>query len=122
MLTTTDHIEIHETLARHGFISDDNELDRLDELFTPDALYDMTASGMGAFEGIEVIRAAAAPMATSGRSPLAHYVTNILITSIDGDEASVRSKGLMIMPDGAIYRSEERRVGKACVRRCRSRW
>src|SRR3546814_13377199 len=31
--------------------------------------------------------------------------------------------GLIVYgPDGAVLRSEERRVGNACVRTCRSRW
>jgi hypothetical protein len=58
--------------------------------------------GIGAFEGIDGIRAAAARMAESGRAPLAHYVTNIVITSSDDDEATAQSKGLMIMANGEL--------------------
>jgi hypothetical protein len=58
MLTPEDHIEIHQLLALHAFVFDENQLDRLGELFTPDAVYDMNATGLGAFEGIDTIRVA----------------------------------------------------------------
>src|SRR3546814_7333663 len=32
------------------------------------------------------------------------------------------ASGLRLIPDAAIGRSEERRVGKECVSTCRSRW
>ena len=44
--------------------------------------------GIGAFEGIDAIRAAAARMTERGHAPLAHYVTNIVITSSDDDAAT----------------------------------
>ena len=103
MLSTSDRVEISETLALHAHIADSNQLDRLGELFTPDAVYDMSAVGIGAFEGIDVIGAAAARMAESGRAPLEHYVTNIVITSTGDDAATVQSKGLMIMSTGAVH-------------------
>lgn len=103
MLSTDDRYEISEILALHAHISDENQLDRLDELFTPDAVYDMTASGMGAFNGMDAIRAAAAGLAGSGHAPLAHFVTNIVITSTDDNEAAVLSKALMIMADGSPH-------------------
>ncbi|MEF2978929.1 nuclear transport factor 2 family protein [Subtercola sp. YIM 133946] len=103
MLNTDDRYEITETLALHAHISDENQLERLDELFTPDAVYDMTASGMGAFAGMDAIRTAAAGLAQSGHAPLAHFVTNIVITGSDENEAAALSKGLMIMADGSPH-------------------
>ncbi len=103
MLSTDDRLDITETLALHAHLLDDNQLDRLDELFTPDAVYDMSATGMGVFEGIDTIRVAAGRMSESNHSPLAHFVTNIVITSVDDDNASAQSKGLMIMADGSLH-------------------
>ena len=99
-MNTDDRLQISETLALHAHIADENQLDRLDELFTADAVYDMSASGLGVFEGRELIRAAAEEMARTGRSPIAHFLTNVVITSTADDEATARSKGLMIMADG----------------------
>ena len=103
MLTVQDRLAISETLALHAYIVDDNQLDRMDELFTSDAVYDMTLSGFGSFEGIDSIGAAAAAMNESGHAPLAHFVTNIIAAGSGEDEAAVQSKGLMIMADGSIH-------------------
>ena len=100
VVNTDDRFRISETLALHAHLVDEDQLDRLDELFTPDAVYDMSASGIGVFEGRESIRAAAAEMARTGHSPVAHFLTNVVITSTAKDEATARSKGLMIMADG----------------------
>ncbi|PZF63980.1 nuclear transport factor 2 family protein [Curtobacterium sp. MCPF17_047] len=103
MLTVEDRSQISETLARHAFVVDENRLDQLGEVFTPDATYDMTSSGMGAFQGLDALRAAAGQLFASGHAPLSHFVTNIVITETRGATASVRSKGLMIMHDGAVH-------------------
>jgi hypothetical protein len=103
MLAAMDRQQISETLARHAFVVDENQLDQLGEVFTPEATYDMTRSGMSAFHGIEALRAAAAQMFASGHAPISHFVTNIIITETDESTASVRSKGLMIMQDGALH-------------------
>ena len=84
-------------------MADENQLDQFGEVFTPDATYDMTSSGMGAFQGLDVLRAAAGQLFASGRAPLSHFVTNIVITELGESRASVRSKGLMIMHDGAVH-------------------
>ena len=102
MLTTEDRLDIAEALALHAHVVDADQLDRIDELFTPDAVYDMSAPGMGIFEGIETIRAAAAQMSASGHAPIAHFLTNIMLTSTREDEASALSKCLMIMATGTI--------------------
>jgi hypothetical protein len=103
MLTVTDRQEITETLARHAFVVDDNQLDQLGEVFTPEATYDMARSGMGVFHGIEAMSAAAGQMFAAGVAPLSHFVTNIVITQTGESTASVRSKALMIMHDGGLH-------------------
>lgn len=103
MLSTNDRQQIAETLARHAFVADENQLDQLGEVFTPDATYDMTSSGMGAYQGLASLRAAAGLLFGSGHAPLSHFVTNIVITESGESTASVRSKGLMIMHDGAVH-------------------
>jgi 3-phenylpropionate/cinnamic acid dioxygenase small subunit len=103
MLTVEDRQQITETLARHAFVADENQLDQFGDVFTPDATYDMTRSGMGAFQGVDALRAAAGQLFASGHAPLSHFVTNILITETGEATASVRSKGLMIMHDGTVH-------------------
>lgn len=103
MLTALDRQQITETLSRQIFLADENQLDHFGEVFTPDATYDMTRSGMGAFQGLEALTAAAGKLFASGHAPLAHFVTNVVITETDESSASVRSKGLMIMHDGSPH-------------------
>lgn len=103
MLTADARLQISETLARHAFVADENQLDQLGEVFTPEAAYDMTSSGMGTFQGLEALSAAAGQLFASGHAPLSHFVTNIVITQTGESTASVRSKGLMIMHDGGVH-------------------
>lgn len=103
MLTADARLQISETLARHAFVVDENQLDQLGEVFAPEATYDMTSSGMGTFQGLESLSAAAGQLFASGQAPLSHYVTNIVITETGESTASVRSKGLMIMHDGGVH-------------------
>jgi len=103
MLTTEDRQQIASTLALHAHLSDENQFDRLDELFVDDAVYDMRPSGIGIFEGIDVIRAGAERIMTSGHAPTAHFLTNVLIDEGADDTATAKSKGLMIMHDGSLH-------------------
>src|SRR3546814_14953845 len=48
------------------------------------------------------------------------HVDNVQITM--AEEFGVQGRGGFYDGVGAVRRSEERRVGKACVRTCRSRW
>jgi hypothetical protein len=102
MLNADDRHQIMQTLALLAYVTDEDQLDRLDELFVPDAVYDMSRSGMGVFEGVDAIRAAASGLRTSGHAPIAHFVTNVVVDEREGGTAAVRSRGLMIMHDGAL--------------------
>jgi hypothetical protein len=103
MLSTNDRLQIAETLARQAFVVDENALDELGDVFTPDATYDMTSSGMGTFNGLEALRAGAGQLFASGHAPLSHFATNIVITDTGESTAAVRSKALMIMSDGSVH-------------------
>ena len=43
-VNTADRLQIHELLALHGHLADEGRFDRLDELFTADAVYDMSGA------------------------------------------------------------------------------
>jgi ketosteroid isomerase-like protein len=102
MLHADDRWAINDTISMHGNLIDGGHLDRLEELFTPDVVYDMSAVGLGVFEGLETVRGAARQMEDRGVGPVAHHVTNVVIAAEEGDEATVESKGLMVMRDGAL--------------------
>jgi hypothetical protein len=99
-LHAEDRWAIGEILSLHGHIFDGGQLDRLGEIFTPDIVYDMSAAGVGTFAGIEAIRSAALRLGAG--NPIAHHVTNVVITGEDDDLVTARSKGLMIMADGTF--------------------
>ncbi|WP_216894197.1 nuclear transport factor 2 family protein [Nocardia alni] len=99
-LDDTDRWAIAETLSLHGHIVDGGHLDRLEEIFTPEVVYDLSAVGVGTFEGIEAARKGALQLGAGG--PIAHHVTNVVITGAADDVVTVQSKGLMIMADGTM--------------------
>lgn len=100
MLQAEDRWAIGEILSLHGHLFDAGRLDRLDEIFAPEIVYDMSAVGVGAFEGLEAVRSAAAGM--GDRGPIAHHVTNVVIHSDEDDVVTAQSKGLMLMGNGAL--------------------
>ena len=100
LLTAEDRCEISETLSLLGHILDGGQLDRLEEVLTPDAVYDLTDVGVGAFEGVEGVRHGALQLGAG--NPVAHHLTNVVITGEDDDVVSVQSKGLLFMADGTL--------------------
>ncbi len=100
LLNAEDRWAIAETLSLHGHLFDGGHLDRLEEIFAPGVVYDMTDLGFGTFEGIEAIRRAALQL--GDRNPIAHHVTNLVITHEAHGEATVKSKALVIRADGTL--------------------
>jgi hypothetical protein len=99
-LSPDDRAAIAELISLHGHVFDDGDLDRLDVLFTPSVVYDVSELGGGALHGIEAIRTAA--LALGDRNPLGHHVTNIVITEHGDGAARVRSKGIGVNTDGTV--------------------
>ncbi|TAK68912.1 MAG: nuclear transport factor 2 family protein [Actinomycetota bacterium] len=98
MLSAEDRWAIGETLSLHGHLFDQGQLDRLHELLTPDIVYDVTDVGGGQLVGIDEVRRAGLELGDG--NPLAHHVTNVVITGDSGDEATAISKGLGVMANG----------------------
>lgn len=98
-METDDRLAIHELLALHGHLVDDGDLDRLDEVFTDDVLYDLSSLGADVLHGVAEVRAAALQLGDT--NPLAHLVTNILIAERDG-QVIARSKFLGVRRDGSV--------------------
>jgi hypothetical protein len=99
-LTLEDHQAIDQTLGLAGHIVDRGELDRLGETFTSDAVYDLSDVGAGTFEGIEAIRNGALELGAG--NPVAHHITNIVISSQEDDVLTAQSKGLILMANGSV--------------------
>ena len=99
-LTRDDRAAITDLIALHGHLVDSGQLDRLDELFTVDVVYDLEALGYGRLTGIDAIRDAA--VALGDKNPVGHHVTNVLITDANGDDVEVSSKGFGVQADGSV--------------------
>ena len=112
-LDSDDRWAIAETISSHGHLFDEGQLERLDELFTADVVYDVSDVGFGVLRGIDEIRQAAVELGAG--NPLAHHVTNLIVTGVDGDEVSTRCKAIVVLEDGragtATYADSVRREG-----------
>lgn len=98
-LTLEDRLAITELIALHGHLVDEGELDRLDEVFTPDVEYDLTDFAQGTVTGLpELVRAS---LALGDGNPVAHHVTNVVIEDSTEGGVRARSKGLGIRTDGS---------------------
>jgi|SRR5579862_4122245 len=100
MPQTADLLAIHELLALYGHIIDQREWQRVDELFTSGAVYDMTAFGLGRVVGTAAIRQLwSRPDAAH---PLAHHATNIIVQEDADGTVRVLSKGLGVGANGRV--------------------
>ena len=97
-LTVDDRLTIHELLAMHGHLVDAGELDRLDEVFTANLVYDVSDLGSKPLHGIAAVREAA--LALGPGNPLGHHVTNVALTAVDDATVHARSKGIGVNADG----------------------
>jgi hypothetical protein len=92
----TDRIAITDLISLHGHLVDGGE--PTDALFTPDIEYDVTDLGGGVLVGPVAFDEAG--QALGDNNPVAHHVTNIVLTEIGPDEVTARSKGFAVMSDG----------------------
>ena len=98
MITSEDRAAIGELIALHGHLCDDGELDRLDEVFTADVVYDVGDLGQPPLHGVEAC--ARAGRALGERNPVGHHVTNVVLAPVSRDEVRARSKAIGIAADG----------------------
>lgn len=109
----SDRIEIDDLLTRYSFAIDAHDWDRLDDVFTPDAHIDYTATGgiAGSFPEVKTWLAEMLPMF----SAMQHAITQKQV-EIDGDTAQVRAYFLNPMQiaqeDGSIWQMD---IGGAYV-------
>ena len=101
--TILDKFEIQELLTAYAHAIDERDIDALDDMFTPDAEIDYSATGgiKGSLSEIKPFLQTSLPMFKASQ----HYVTNPKIT-LNGDTAT--SKCLLFNPmvmdrDGASH-------------------
>jgi 3-phenylpropionate/cinnamic acid dioxygenase small subunit len=97
-LSTEDRTAITDLISMHGHLVDGGELERMGELFTDDVAYDVTDLGGGTLQGLAALVEAA--LALGAANPVAHHVTNVVLTDAGDGRVHARSKGIGIKADG----------------------
>ena len=110
-ISTDDRVAVHELIALHGHLVDTGQLERLPEVFTHDVVYDLTPMSGPTLHGVQAVSEAAQRL--GGRNPVAHLVTNTVVT-VEGKRILARSKFLGVQRDGTVgsgvYNDELRRT------------
>ena len=76
-----DRLELHELPGRYGDAIDDRAWDRLDDIFTNDAVFDLTDLGSRRCEGLDDIKRF---MDQEAEHPRTHMMTNIYVDETAG--------------------------------------
>lgn len=97
-ISADDRTAVTELLAMHGHLVDAGELDRLDEVLTEDAVYDVSDLGAAPLNGIAAVREAS--LALGAGNPVGHHVTNIVLAELADGRILARSKGIGVNADG----------------------
>jgi hypothetical protein len=97
-LQTDDRQAITDLIHLHGHYTDSGAFERMDELFAPDAVLDLSDFGLGVRSGPAEM--AAAIRAIGDSHPVGHHVTNVVLTEEDDSQVRAISKGIGIMADG----------------------
>lgn len=97
-LALADRLAIHELMGRFGHVMDGRDWDGLSEVFTDDAVYDISSVGLDALKGLAAMRAFFA----DAQHPLAHHVTNVVVREAGDGTARVTSKVLGILAAGHV--------------------
>ena len=99
-LTIEDRIAITDLINLHGHLTDRGDFAGLAAVFTEDVPYDVTALGGGVLPGLAAIRAAAEALGDA--NPVAHHVTNIVLTEVADGAVHALSKGFGVLRDGTV--------------------
>jgi 3-phenylpropionate/cinnamic acid dioxygenase small subunit len=75
-MDSADRIELHELPGRYGDAIDDRDWDRLSQIFTEDAVFDLTDLGEPRLDGLAEIKRY---MAEDAKHPRTHLMTNIYV-------------------------------------------
>lgn len=99
-LSIDDRLQIHELINLYAHLIDDRQFDRLGEVFTADAEFDLAGYGGRRYCGLDAIIKL---MQESTEHPLAHHATNIVIDEeLAGGRITVRSKGIGVGHKGRV--------------------
>lgn len=93
-----DRLELHELPGRYGDAIDDRDWDRLDRIFTEDAVFDLTDLGAPRLEGLDAIKRF---MDVDAQHPRTHTMTNIYVDETD-DGVQLNFRIVALLPEGRV--------------------
>ncbi|GLX09330.1 nuclear transport factor 2 family protein [Microbispora sp. NBRC 16548] len=97
-LTADDRTAIADLINLHGHLTDGGDFDGLREVFESGVVYDVSDLGGGVIVGLAALRDAALTLGEA--NPVAHHVTNIVVTEAADGRARALSKGIGVNADG----------------------
>lgn len=97
-LAPTEQLAIHELISLYGHLIDQRQFSRLGEIFTDDAVFDLTGYDGTCYHGLPAIQAM---MLASSEHPLAHHATNVVVLKQE-DSIGVISKGIGVGVNGRV--------------------
>ncbi len=99
MISINDRVTINDLIFLHGHLVDAGELDKLDQIFSPDVIYVLEDFGLGCKKGCDSIIDSA--LALGNANPIGHRVTNVLLSEgVDENTVNAKSKYIGIKADG----------------------
>ncbi len=106
-LTIMEIAEIKHMLDYAHHISDARNLDALHEIFTEDAVYDLSYRGLPPVQGFEAIREMKAVTGTRDRSDVvSHHLTNTFVRIEEDGQIHARSKTIVVLKNGNVRSNE----------------
>lgn len=97
-MDVVDRIELHELPGRYGDAIDDRDWDRLGQIFTDDAVFDLTDLGAPRLEGLAEIKRF---MDEDAQHPRTHLMTNIYADETT-DGARLCFRIVALLPERAV--------------------
>lgn len=102
-----DKLAIHDLISLYGHVIDERQWERVSELFTAEARYDVSDFGAGVHVGADAIRRLWQDTPDAVH-PLTHHATNVLVKEESDGTVRVVSKGIGVRHDGrtgsVVYR------------------
>ena len=97
-IDTADRLELHELPGRYGDAIDDRNWDRLRQVFTADAIFDLTGVGSRRLDGIEDI---VHFMNVEAQHPKTHMMTNIYVEDL-GETVTMNFRIVALLGKGFV--------------------
>jgi hypothetical protein len=97
-ISIEDRLAIMEVVARHGHLVDGGDLHRSDEVFDPDAVFDLADFGAGTVHGLAALYDLARQLGDN--NPVGHHVTNTVLEERADGRVGALSKGIGVNADG----------------------